>query len=177
MPMLGRLPGGGCGNTLHYSCLKNPHGQRSPASYSPWGCKELDMTEATQHTQKNKTSFCCCCCCCCFYFYKSNRFVNSLAIVVLNSIIRSSIKPFSAQFLLISFEWTICFLFLLHFVFEDHWPFKFNSVLTLGFRFFLLPRAAIFCYCFLVYFLVLIMVGVLCANCQPEYKLKVSVLF
>ena len=173
MPMLGRLPGGGCGNTLHYSCLKNHHGQRSPASYSPWGCKELDMTEAIQHTQKNKTSL--------FffflYFYKSNIFVNSLAIAVFNSIIRSSIKPFSAQFLLISFEWTICFLFLLHFVFEDHWPFKLNNVLTLGFRFFLLPRAAIFCYCFLVYFHVLIMVGILYANCQPEYKLKVSVLF
>ena len=23
------------------------HGQRSLAGYSPWGCKELDMTEAT----------------------------------------------------------------------------------------------------------------------------------
>ena len=26
---------------------KNPHGQESLASYSPWGRKELDMTEAT----------------------------------------------------------------------------------------------------------------------------------
>ena len=25
------------------------HGQRSLAGYSPWGCKESDMTEATQH--------------------------------------------------------------------------------------------------------------------------------
>ena len=25
--------------------LENPHGQRSLAGYSPWGCKELDMTE------------------------------------------------------------------------------------------------------------------------------------
>ena len=25
------------------------HGQRSLMGYSPWGCKELDMTEATQH--------------------------------------------------------------------------------------------------------------------------------
>ena len=23
------------------------HGQRSPVSYSPWGCRELAMTEAT----------------------------------------------------------------------------------------------------------------------------------
>ena len=27
------------------------HGQRSLAGYSPWGRKELDMTEATWHTQ------------------------------------------------------------------------------------------------------------------------------
>ena len=26
---LGRSPGGGHGNPLHYSCLENPHGQRS----------------------------------------------------------------------------------------------------------------------------------------------------
>ena len=32
-------------NPLQYSCLANPHGQRSLASYRPWGCKELDMTE------------------------------------------------------------------------------------------------------------------------------------
>ena len=28
-----------------YSCLENPHGQRSLVGYSPWGCKESDMTE------------------------------------------------------------------------------------------------------------------------------------
>ena len=28
-----------------YSCLENPHGQRSLAGYSPWGHKELDTTE------------------------------------------------------------------------------------------------------------------------------------
>ena len=72
----------------------------------------------------------------------SNRFVNSLAIAVFNSIIRSAIKPFSAQFLLIYFEWTMFLLSL--YIFEEHWPFEFNNVLTLGFRFFLLPRAAIF---------------------------------
>ena len=42
---LGRSPGGGHGNPLQYSCLENPHGQRSPAGYSPWGHKESDMTE------------------------------------------------------------------------------------------------------------------------------------
>ena len=29
IPGLGRSPGGGHGNTLQYSCLENPHGQRS----------------------------------------------------------------------------------------------------------------------------------------------------
>ena len=45
VPGLGGSPGGGHANPLHYSCLKNPHGQRSLAGYSPWGCKELDTTE------------------------------------------------------------------------------------------------------------------------------------
>ena len=38
-------PGEGHGNPLQYSCLENPHGQRSLAGYSPWGRKESDMTE------------------------------------------------------------------------------------------------------------------------------------
>ena len=38
-------PGRGHGNSLQYSCLENPHGQRSLAGYSPWGCKESDTTE------------------------------------------------------------------------------------------------------------------------------------
>ena len=33
------------GNPLHYSCLENPHGQRSLVGYSPWGHKESDTTE------------------------------------------------------------------------------------------------------------------------------------
>ena len=41
IPGLGRSPGGGQGNPLQYSCLENPHWQRSLASCSPWGCKEL----------------------------------------------------------------------------------------------------------------------------------------
>ena len=47
IPGLGRSPGGGHGNPLQYSCLENPHGQRSLLGYSPWGRLELDMTEAT----------------------------------------------------------------------------------------------------------------------------------
>ena len=36
-PGLGRSPGGGHGNPLQYSCLENPHGERSLVGYSPWG--------------------------------------------------------------------------------------------------------------------------------------------
>ena len=38
-------PGGGHGNPLQYSCLENPHGQRSLVTYSPWGRKDSDTTE------------------------------------------------------------------------------------------------------------------------------------
>ena len=44
-PGLGRVPGGGHGNPLQYSCLENPHEQRSLAGYSPWGRKESDTIE------------------------------------------------------------------------------------------------------------------------------------
>ena len=43
-PRSGRFPGGGYGNPLQSSRLKNPHGQRSLEGYSPYGCKESDMT-------------------------------------------------------------------------------------------------------------------------------------
>ena len=38
-PGLGRSPGGGHGNPFQYSCLENPHGQRSLAGNSPWSLK------------------------------------------------------------------------------------------------------------------------------------------
>ena len=47
IPGSGRSPGGGHGNPLQYSCLENPHGQRSLVGYSPWGLHESDTTEAT----------------------------------------------------------------------------------------------------------------------------------
>ena len=40
-----RSPGEGNGNTFQYSCLENPHGQRSLVDYSPWVSKKLYMTE------------------------------------------------------------------------------------------------------------------------------------
>ena len=57
IPGLERSLGGGHGNPLQYSCLENPHGQRSLAGFSPWGFEESDTTEQlkqmyTVHTQK-----------------------------------------------------------------------------------------------------------------------------
>ena len=45
IPGWGRPHGGGHGNALQYSCLENPHGQRSLAGYSPWAVKRGDTTE------------------------------------------------------------------------------------------------------------------------------------
>ena len=45
IPGLERSPGGGHGYSLQYSCLENPHRQRSLAGYNPWGHKESDTTE------------------------------------------------------------------------------------------------------------------------------------
>ena len=47
-PCVERSPGGGNGNPGQYSCLQNPHRQRSLAGYSPQGHKEQDMTEAAE---------------------------------------------------------------------------------------------------------------------------------
>ena len=52
-----RSPGEGHGNPVQYSCLENPHRQRSLASSSPWGCKESDISERLNtHTSVGKTA-------------------------------------------------------------------------------------------------------------------------
>ena len=51
---VGKIPGGGQGNPLQYSCLENPHGQRSLAG--PWSRKESNTTErlsTAQHSTYN----------------------------------------------------------------------------------------------------------------------------
>ena len=45
IPGSGRSPGEGNCNPFQYSCLGNPMDRRSLVGYSPWGCKELDITE------------------------------------------------------------------------------------------------------------------------------------
>ena len=51
IPGLGRSLGGGHGNLLHYTCLENPHGQRSLVGYSPRGCKEANVMERLRTAQ------------------------------------------------------------------------------------------------------------------------------
>ena len=47
-----RPPGGGNGNPLQCSCLENPMDGGALAGYSPWGLKESDTTEVTEHAGK-----------------------------------------------------------------------------------------------------------------------------
>ena len=63
IPGLGRSPGEGLRNSLQYSCLENPQGQRSLAGYSPWGRKESDTTERLSATQHIPFLLCVCLCC------------------------------------------------------------------------------------------------------------------
>ena len=51
IPGWGRSPREEHGNPLQYSCLENPHAQKSLAGYSPQGHKESDMTEAPEYAQ------------------------------------------------------------------------------------------------------------------------------
>ena len=51
IPGSGRSPGEGHGNPLQYSCVENPHGQRSLVGYSPRGHKESDTTERLSTAQ------------------------------------------------------------------------------------------------------------------------------
>ena len=50
---LGKAPEGEHSNLLQYSCLENPHGQRSLVGCSPWGHKESDTTEWLSTAQGN----------------------------------------------------------------------------------------------------------------------------
>ena len=45
IPGSGRSPGEGNGNALQFSYLGNPMNRGPWAGYSPWGHKELDVTE------------------------------------------------------------------------------------------------------------------------------------
>ena len=51
IPGLGRSPRGGHGSPLQYSCLENPHGQRSLVGYSSWSRKKSDTAECLSTAQ------------------------------------------------------------------------------------------------------------------------------
>ena len=55
IPGLGRSRGGGHDKPLEYSCLENPHGQRSLVGYSPW-VAESDTTERLSTAQHGNRS-------------------------------------------------------------------------------------------------------------------------
>ena len=60
IPGLGRSPGGGHGNPLQCSCLKNPHGQRNLEGYRPWSHKESDTAKRLSihtHTHTHTQTF------------------------------------------------------------------------------------------------------------------------
>ena len=56
IPGSGISSGEGNSNLLQYSCLENSVDRGAPG-YSPWGCKELDMTEHA-HTSDYSRTFC-----------------------------------------------------------------------------------------------------------------------
>ena len=57
IPTWGRSPGRVSGNPLQYSCLKNSMGIGASWGYSPWGHKELDMTEQASNNNVICTFF------------------------------------------------------------------------------------------------------------------------
>ena len=54
IPRSGRFPGEGNGNPLQYSHLEK---LMDRGAYSPWGHKESDTTEITQHALMHKIHF------------------------------------------------------------------------------------------------------------------------
>ena len=67
------------GHPLQYSCLENPHGQRSLVGYSPWGLKESNTTEQLSTALLT---------CCCFEFSSSSNLPRSASYCLLFRIVR-----------------------------------------------------------------------------------------
>ena len=51
-----RSPGEGNGKPLQHSCLENPMDRAALMDYSPWGHKELDMTELLSMAQQSSST-------------------------------------------------------------------------------------------------------------------------
>ena len=56
IPRSGRTPGEGNGYPLQCSCLENPIDRGAWGDCSPWGYKELDVTERLTHTSRVRQS-------------------------------------------------------------------------------------------------------------------------
>ena len=54
---VGKIPWRENGNSLQYSCLENPRGQRSLAGNSRWGRKESDTTDYVYVTDHSKCMY------------------------------------------------------------------------------------------------------------------------
>ena len=93
IPGLGRSPGGRNGNPLQYSCLENPHGWRSLADYSPWGCKESDMTEqiSTAHNGSEELMLLKC------SLFKANYWFNVSSAQISHSVVSDFLQPHGLQ--------------------------------------------------------------------------------
>ena len=50
-PWVGKIPWRWKWQPTPVFLLGESHGQRSMVCYSPWGCRESDTTEATEHTK------------------------------------------------------------------------------------------------------------------------------
>ena len=88
IPGLGRSPGEGNDNPLQFSCLENPHGQKSLAGYSPWCCNKSDMTEqlsTAQHKHIVDSQYCVIFKYTASYFLKNCRIVLQNAYTILHS--------------------------------------------------------------------------------------------
>ena len=57
IPGSGRAPGEGNGNPLQYSCLENFMDRGAWRAIVPWGHKESDRTETSEHSTHNKISW------------------------------------------------------------------------------------------------------------------------
>ena len=84
IPGLGRSPGGRAWLPTVVFLLGKSHGQRSLAVCSPWGHKELDMSEATEHTYMYSGNF---------LFWKVFNFWKQVVSAIKNDISSSSILP------------------------------------------------------------------------------------
>ena len=58
IPGSGRSPEGGHGNPLQYSCLENPVDRGAWQATVHRGCKESDMTEATNTQSQSRNVLC-----------------------------------------------------------------------------------------------------------------------